>query len=112
MKDFGFTLQKARTLDFDTNDFSLKNKLIKKVPSFKRCIGCGACSSTCSAASHTDFSILKCNNLFRNGDYSDLNTELDKCMLCGKCTLVCPRGVNIRAMVMEIRNLTITIKEK
>lgn len=105
MKNFGFTVQKARTLDFDTNDFSKKTALIDKVPSYKRCIGCGACSSTCSAGTHTDFSILKCNNLFRNGDYSDLETELDKCMLCGKCTLVCPRGVNIRAMVMEMRDL-------
>ena len=28
---------------------------------------------------------------------------LDACMLCGKCTLVCPRGVNTRAMIMEMR---------
>jgi heterodisulfide reductase subunit C len=105
MKDFGFTLQKGRILDFDTNDFSLKNTLIENVCSYKRCIGCGACSSSCSAAAHTDFSILKCNNLFRSGDYAGLADELDKCMLCGKCTLACPRGVNIRAMVMKIREL-------
>jgi len=105
MKDFGFTLQKARTLDFDTNDFAKKNELVSKVPSYRRCIGCGGCSATCSAATHTDFSILKCNNLFRCGDYEGLAAELDKCMLCGKCTLVCPRGVNTRAMIMNMRDL-------
>ena len=105
MKDFGFTPQKGRLLDFDKNDFSLKNRLTQKVPSYKRCIGCGACSSTCSAGKHTDFSILKCNMLYRCGDYFGLKEELDKCMLCGKCTLVCPRGINIRGMVMEMREL-------
>ena len=112
MKDFGFTLQKGRTLDFDANNFSAKNALIEKVPSYKRCIGCGACSSTCSAATHIDFSILKCNNLFRNGDYAGLKEELDKCMLCGKCTLVCPRGVNTRAMIMRMRELLTNKNEK
>jgi heterodisulfide reductase subunit C len=106
MKDFGFTPQKGRILDFDKTDFSLKDYLIQKVPSYKRCIGCGACSSTCSAGKHTDFSILLCNMLYRNGDVVGLENELDKCMLCGKCTLVCPRGVNIRAMVMEMREMT------
>ncbi len=112
MKDFGFTLQKGRILDFDKTDFSLKEYLIQKVPSYKRCIGCGACSSTCSAAKYTDFSILKCNMLYRYGDYISLEEELDKCMLCGKCTLVCPRGVNIRAMIMAMRNLLIAKEEK
>ena len=105
MNDFGFTLQKGRTLDFDKTDFSLKAHLIQKVPSYKRCIGCGGCSSTCSAGGHTDFSILICNMLYRCGDVSGLEEELDKCMLCGKCTLVCPCGVNIRAMVMEMRKI-------
>ncbi|MBQ3174194.1 MAG: 4Fe-4S binding protein, partial [Alistipes sp.] len=29
--------------------------------------------------------------------------ELNKCMLCGKCRLVCPRGINTRAMIMLIK---------
>jgi len=105
MKDFGFTTQKGRTLDFDKINFSLKDNLAQKVPSYKRCIGCGACSSTCSAGKHTDFNILKCNMLYRCGDIVGLEEELDKCMLCGKCTLVCPRGVNIRAMVVKMREM-------
>ena len=34
-----------------------------------------------------------------------LAAELDKCMLCGKCSLVCPRGVNTRAVIMNMRIL-------
>ncbi len=111
MKDFGFRLYKGRILDYDTTDFSMKNHLCEKVPSYNRCIGCGGCSSTCSSAKHTDFSIVKCNQLFRNGKYEDLEQELNKCMLCGKCTLICPRGVNIRAMIMEMRNLILKNKQ-
>jgi heterodisulfide reductase subunit C len=25
-----------------------------------------------------------------------------KCMLCGKCQLVCPRGVNLRNLILSI----------
>ncbi len=105
MKDFGFNLYKGRTLDYDNCDFSLKKNLEQQVPSYKRCIGCGACASSCSAAKFTNFSIVKCNMLFRNAKYDDLKQELDKCMLCGKCTIICPRGVNIRRMILEMRNL-------
>jgi heterodisulfide reductase subunit C len=26
-------------------------------------------------------------------------------MLCGKCTLVCPRGVNLRALIINMRRV-------
>ena len=29
--------------------------------------------------------------------------ELSKCMLCGKCRLVCPRGINTREIVLTIK---------
>ena len=29
--------------------------------------------------------------------------EINKCMLCGKCRLVCPRGINTRGVVMLIK---------
>ena len=105
MKDFGYSISKGRTLNYDNSDFSLKKTLEHDVVSYCRCIGCGACASTCSAAKFTDFSIFKCNMLFRNAKYDELEQELSKCTLCGKCTLVCPRGVNIRGMILEMRNL-------
>ena len=105
MVDFGYTPNISRAIDLDKTDKKLREELIRAVPSFLRCIACGGCSSTCSAKQHTDFSILKCNMLFRRGEYVALREELDKCLLCGKCTLVCPRNVNTRGMIIKMRLL-------
>ncbi|MBO4382071.1 MAG: 4Fe-4S binding protein, partial [Bacteroidales bacterium] len=37
--------------------------------------------------------------------YDRLEEELQKCMLCGKCTLVCPRGVNLRSLIINMRQI-------
>jgi len=34
----------------------------------------------------------------------DLKKEIEKCMLCGKCQLVCPRGVNLRNLILSIHS--------
>jgi heterodisulfide reductase subunit C len=41
--------------------------------------------------------------MLRRGETDKLSTEIDKCMFCGKCTLVCPRDVNIRNVVLLIK---------
>lgn len=105
MVDFGYKPNFSRIIDLDKKNDFLLNALFREVPSFRKCIACGGCSSTCSAAQHTDFSILKCNLLLRRGEHNTLRKELDKCMLCGKCTLVCPRNVNTRATIITLRLL-------
>lgn len=105
MINFGYSLAKSGVIDLTQTDLSLQKQLLEKVPSYLRCIGCGGCSATCSARQHTDFSILKCNFLFRRGEYVTLREELNKCMLCGKCLLVCPRNVNTREMIIQLRIL-------
>jgi heterodisulfide reductase subunit C len=104
MKDFGFNISTPRGIDIDKIEISLYKKLIEKVPSAKRCILCGACSATCTASNHTGLSFRKCHLLFRYGRIENLFVELDKCMFCGKCKLVCPRGVNTRAMIYYMRS--------
>jgi heterodisulfide reductase subunit C len=64
---------------------------------------CGACSATCSAGNHTDFNFRLSHLMYRRGQFEGLASELDKCMLCGKCKMVCPRGVNTRAVVYNMR---------
>lgn len=105
MIDFGYSLTRSGAIDLATADLTLYEAVVEKVPSFRRCIGCGGCSATCSARQHTDFSILKCNLFIRRGECDPLREELAKCMLCGKCTLVCPRNVNTRAMIIQARIL-------
>ena len=81
------------------------SQLQEMVPSYKRCIGCGGCTASCSARQFTDFDIRKVHCFFRRGQYDQLEDELQKCMLCGKCTLVCPRGVNLRSLIINMRQI-------
>jgi heterodisulfide reductase subunit C len=32
-----------------------------------------------------------------------VKNEVEKCMLCGKCQLACPRGVNTRNVILGIQ---------
>ena len=43
-----------------------------------------------------------------DGQYESLGKELKKCMLCGKCTLVCPRGLALRPIIMTMRKIFVT----
>jgi Heterodisulfide reductase, subunit C len=105
MADFGFSLKKARTVYLSKTDMRKAEQLIATVPSYKLCIGCGGCTASCSARQFTDFNIRKAHNHFRRGQYDKLEEELQKCMLCGKCTLVCPRGVNLRSLIINMRQI-------
>lgn len=111
MSDFGFKISTPRSIDLDSTDQNRYRKLLDTVPSYHYCIGCGGCSATCTAAQFTDFNIRKAHTMFSRGQYDQLahnassDTNLDKCMLCGKCTLICPRGVNTRGIILQMRQL-------
>jgi len=103
MGNFGFTLMKERHIDFDANDRSIAEYISDREPSFRICIECGCCSATCTSGNFTPFSLRELQILLRRGENNKVKDEIRKCMLCGKCTLVCPRGVNTRNIVMLAR---------
>lgn len=104
MNRFGFEIHKDRQIDFDKNNRSLAAYIRKYEPSFKLCISCGACTATCSAANLTDFyNIRKLNILLMRGEINEVSEDVNKCMLCGKCELVCPRGVNTRKVIIIMK---------
>lgn len=105
MPDFGFSIKKTRSESIDASSRLKYEELARKVPSFRRCFQCGCCSATCSARQFSDFNIRRVHTMFRRGDVDGLSGQLRKCMLCGKCTLVCPRGVNIRQLVISMRTI-------
>lgn len=120
MIDFGYKIATPRTIDLDNSDGSMSVQLLEAVPSYRYCIGCGGCTATCSAGQFTDFNIRKAHFFFSRRQYDKLSNagdeggmpevDLSKCMLCGKCTLVCPRGVNTRGLIVQMRKMLTTTK--
>lgn len=105
MKNFGYTINTKRAIDLDKNDLSIAEEVMREVPSWSLCIGCGSCTATCTAGAFTDYNFRKTHLLARRGDITTLRKELDKCMLCGKCVLQCPRGVNTRGVIAALCRL-------
>lgn len=110
MKDFGYTVIKQRTIDYDQFDGRLLNEVLQMEPSFKVCLSCGGCTATCSANDLVSFNVRRINLSLRRGETTELESEIQKCMLCGKCMLVCPRGINIRNVIMLIKKSILKYK--
>ena len=103
MPQFGFSISQPRAVNLDTNDLVPAEKILHDMPELQTCIACGSCTATCTAGNLTSFNFRKVHTLVRRGEYREACEQRDKCMLCGKCRLVCPRGINTRAVVMKIK---------
>lgn len=99
---WGYSIPATRSIDIDRNDMSFAAYLMSRVPSAALCIGCGSCTATCTAGGLTDFNIRKIQMLVKRGESKAAEENLHKCMLCGKCQLVCPRGVDTRHMILTM----------
>ena len=100
MDKFGFTISAGRQIDYESNDRRIAEYIFDREPSFRLCIECGGCSATCTTGNFTDFSLRELNILIKRGENEQVREKLKNCMLCGKCNLVCPRGVNTRNIVV------------
>lgn len=107
MTDFGFQISKTRSINMDADDNGRRARLLAEVPSYALCIGCGSCTATCSAGQFTTFNIRRVHAALACGQIDELASQLDNCMLCGKCTLVCPRGVNLRGLIIRMREILV-----
>lgn len=104
MNEFGHLApRQSRQIDYNQFDNRLLSYVLKYEPSFLTCMSCGGCTATCSAGKLTDFNIRRIGLMLRRGQTSQLAAEIGKCMFCGKCTMVCPRDVNIRNVVLLIK---------
>ena len=98
--DFGFKLSKSSTIDLDKADTGLYEKLCKLEPDARICMGCGSCSATCTAGPFNGMSLRKVILGLQRGQ--DVRPMLQGCMLCGKCTMVCPRAINTRHLLLTL----------
>jgi heterodisulfide reductase subunit C len=112
MTNFGFSVLETRAVDFGTLDNRLLRFVLENESSFLTCLSCGGCTATCSAGNLIDFNVRKISLFLRRGDVESLSHEIDKCMLCGKCMLVCPRDINIRNVVMLIKKGIVKFKNE
>lgn len=102
MNFWGFSIAEARVINYDKTDKTMANTMAEEAPSSKLCIGCGGCTASCTAGNLTEFNIRKLQMLVKRGETAEVHTQLQKCMLCGKCLLVCPRGVDTRRMILAM----------
>lgn len=100
---FGFNINYDRQHNLDVADRSIYKRIALIEPSIQRCIFCGGCASTCSASRFTDMSFRLISLNLRRGHIDDVRKMVSKCMLCGKCTMICPRDVNIRHMIVLLK---------
>ena len=100
MTDFGFGLSRSSAVRLDEVDMELFKQLETLEPQVRTCIGCGSCSATCTAGPWTGMSVRKVILNLQRG--KDIGKMLSGCMLCGKCTIVCPRGINTRHLLLSL----------
>ena len=103
--NWGFTIQNDNQIDFDSNSRSMFESVVLAEPSLKTCIACGSCTGTCSVNKFNYFSLRKLTLFASRGEVANLKLEIAKCMLCGKCTLVCPRGINTRNVLLNFKRV-------
>ena len=100
MMDFGFSLSNSATINLDTVDTTLYKKLCEIEPDARICMNCGSCSASCTAAPFSGMSLRKVILAIQRDQ--DVRPMLSNCMLCGKCTMVCPRGINTRHLILTL----------
>ncbi|MDT8308605.1 MAG: 4Fe-4S dicluster domain-containing protein [Bacteroidales bacterium] len=103
MNELSYLKPSSRQIDFDYFDNRVLLYVLEHETSFITCISCGGCTATCSAGNLINFNVRKIGLSLRRGEIDTLSKEIQKCMFCGKCTLVCPRDINIRNVILLIK---------
>jgi heterodisulfide reductase subunit C len=101
---WGFSPEKSHVIDLDTGDYTLYRKIAAKIPGIQACYFCGSCHATCTVQSD-GMNFRKLHLLLRRGEPASLKQMVEPCVLCGKCSLVCPRNVDTRSVIYNLKIL-------
>lgn len=105
MSGFGFRLSPSSAINLDKVDREMFEKLCSIEPDARRCMACGSCSATCTAAEFSGMSVRKMLLFLQRGKEEEVFRMMRACMLCGKCTMVCPRGINTRQLILSVSRI-------
>jgi len=84
----------------------ISEKTMNRIEEEQKCIGCNACMKGCPMLDKfCDSPKTLLQELKDNGSF-DYNLPYS-CMLCGYCTKVCPKGVDLKQLFLELRRDTI-----
>ena len=102
MIDFGYGLTPSATLKIENVENPRFAALHAREPDVAKCIACGSCAASCSAGCFTEMNLRRVILSLQRGREKETLPMLRHCMLCGKCLLVCPRGINTRHLILSI----------
>ena len=91
MIDFGFSFSPSSRINLDKADKEKFLSLAALEPDVLKCMACGSCSASCTAGAFEDTSVRKAILSLQNG--------------LSKCTMVCPRGINTRHLILSIQKI-------
>ena len=102
MGKFGFALNPSSRIDLDKADKGKFAQLAAVEPDVLKCMACGSCTASCTAGKFVKTSVRSAILALQNGKEEDALNFLKGCLLCGKCTMVCPRAINTRHLIVSI----------
>lgn len=105
MNDFGFKLSPSSAINLDTIDKKNFEMLAKEEPDVLKCISCGSCTATCTAGRFYEMGLRRVIIYLQRGMEKEAIGMIRHCMLCGKCNMVCPRGLNTRHIILSISRI-------
>ncbi|MDR1739806.1 MAG: 4Fe-4S dicluster domain-containing protein [Bacteroidales bacterium] len=105
MNKFGYIKLSSAAVDLDKANFGIAQKTVEMEHSFTSCISCGSCTATCSAGNFTEYNLRKIQLMVKRGEIEPLREVVTRCMLCGKCQMICPKDVNTRNVVLQVSRL-------
>lgn len=102
MVDFGFGLVPSSRINLDLFDREKFEELAAIEPDVRKCMACGSCTAACTAGQFIQTSLRAAIEELHNGHPDKALGLLKSCQLCGKCSMVCPRGINTRHLILSI----------
>lgn len=73
------------------------------------CIQCGVCSGACPLSPFNVQNTRRIMAMLREGLISQILEAIDKCLLCGQCQMLCPRGVKLKEVLLNLRQVSFSI---